>query len=361
MITRADMADSLSLGSGTATKTFVLEAHADDPVEFLRRIAGSARLEATEDAFLFLMHLDEGTFWVDQLDERFWSLHTDIQTATADRFLSRRVEEHRDLDWMWLPSNHLRHVWPGAVSQRVRTDFRGKGFLSSAETAQDLRVQLAGHEADDILDYLSRNPRYRSTVSFDGIQVAVNDPDVGQVTEGLTRMGRFAVSGDSFELHLQFVSTVVRRYRQLVELCERKAIGWSFFEPTSEREAGDSTGGLMNGGPIAIRFSREIEDLDTFLGELFAVRRPFRLWGIPEVIDGAAHVEAVDLHVGQRMRMDIGTTWMRVYLNQSGCGNSVARLITNLQHWFDSALTLVDPELQAALDAQHTSLGALAS
>ena len=61
-----------------------------------------------------------------------------------------------------------------------------------------------------------------------------------------------------------------------------------------------------------------------------------------------AEVEAVDLHVGQTLQLDIGSRWMRVYLYEGACGNTVARLISNLQHRFDGALTLKDIDIDAA-------------
>jgi hypothetical protein len=85
---------------------------------------------------------------------------------------------------------------------------------------------------------------------------------------------------------------------------------------------------------------------------MFASRRPFRLGGIPEVNDDIAEVEAIDLHVGQRLRVDVGPTWMRVYLERGSCGNTVARLVGNLQHRFDSALSFAEPALQAAFTAE---------
>ena len=63
--------------------------------------------------------------------------------------------------------------------------------------------------------------------------------------EGVSRMGRFAASGDSLELHIQFVNTVVDRYRQLVQLCEQKAISWRGWSDS------DEGGGTFSGGPIA--------------------------------------------------------------------------------------------------------------
>jgi hypothetical protein len=56
-----------------------------------------------------------------------------------------------------------------------------------------------------------------------------------------------------------------------------------------------------------------------------------------------------DLHVGQQLRFDIAPDWLRVYLFKGGCGNTVARLASNLQHHFDGALSIVDDELDAEL------------
>ena len=47
--------------------------------------------------------------------------------------------------------------------------------------------------------------------------------------------------------------------------------------------------------------------------------------------------------------MEVGHDWMRVYLHAGSCGNTVARLISNLQMRFDGALALTHPDLQDAV------------
>jgi hypothetical protein len=346
MTTRGDMAQRLSLSAGSPTKTFVLEVHTDEPIAYLADLVGSHNVEPTDDAFLFQVHLAEDVIWVDQLDGRFWSFHTDMPAAKAGVFLSRRVSSRRDLDWMWLPSDHLRHVWPGAASRRVRTNFQGSRLLGGSVPVYDVRVQLSGENAEELLDYISDDVRYRSAVSFDGVQVALDEPDLGYIQEAVNRMGRFAVSGDSLEFHFQFVRTVVQRYRRLVMLCEERAMDWTAFDRDTFE-----TGASFKGYPIHIKFSRPIPDLEIFLDELFSSREPFRLWGIPRIDGDGAEVEAVDLHVGDLLRLDFGTDWMRIYLAKGACGNTVARLVSNLQHRFDGALSFLDPELQTALKA----------
>lgn len=349
MATRADMATTLALDPTSPTKTFVLEVHTDDPTAYLVDMVGRAGLEATEDAYLFRAHVGENVFWVDQLNERFWSFHTDMPVRQASAFLREQIERRRDLDWMWLPSGHLRHVWPDSVSRQVRTRFSGERFLPNDSAVSDLRVQLSGRSAEQLLDLIQADPVYSSAVSFDSVQTTVAVQNLGVVTEGVNRMGRFAAFGDSFELHLAFIRTVVSHYRSFVELCERKAVGWDRMP---------DGGGVVSGGPITIRFRRPIEDMERFVTELLAVRRPFRLWGVPEIVSGVAQIEAVDLHVGQRLRFDIGQEWLRVYLERGNCGNTVARLVSNLQHHFDGALYLADPELDAAASAQRRAVSA---
>jgi hypothetical protein len=346
------MGRHLSLSPSSPTKSFVVEVHAPDPTSYLEDLVGQSNVEPTADAYLFRAHTEHGTFWVDQLDERFWTFHTDMPTEQAYGFLRDHVEARRELDWMWLPSEHLRHVWPGAVSRQVRTDFKGGQYIGKTTAARELKVQLSGQDADRLLDLIASDSRYRAAVSFDSIQTSVMEPEIGQISEAVNRMGRFAVSGDSLELHLLLVGAVVQRYRQLVELCEHRSITWQTFNGS-----GYETGGTVTGGPLVIELSRPVEDLNGFVDDLFSARRPFRLWGVPQLAGDTVEVEAVDLHVGQRLRMDLGRDWIRIYLEAGSCGNTVARLVSNLQHRLDGALRLKDPQLDAAVMARAPGAG----
>lgn len=358
-VTRASLSQRLRLASGNPTKTFVLDVHTDDPEAYLADLVGADNVEATSDASLHGVHLPEGDIWVDQLDERFWSFHTDMPSADAHRFLHASVESRRDLDWMWLPTEHLRQASPGRSARRVRTTFSGRQLLGPDAGTSRLDLQVTGAEVEDLLDYLAQSDKYRSAVSLSGVEVEAGDADHGRLTEGINRLGKFAASGESFELHQQFVRGVVTRYAAFVRTLEDKAIGWDPLDPDQDG------GGRLTGQPIVIAFSRPIPDRERFTQELLASRVPFRLWGLSQIVQDDAgavvEIDAVDLHVGQRLRMDIGPTWMRVYLERGSCGNTVARLASNLQHRFDSALRLVDPDLQRGFLAQTAGLGRAAN
>lgn len=85
-----------------------------------------------------------GSFWIDQLDERFWSIHTDMPARAAWARLRTEVEARRELDWIWLPSNHLRNLWPNSVAHRVHTVFGGSRLVGNLRGLRGTRRTVAG-------------------------------------------------------------------------------------------------------------------------------------------------------------------------------------------------------------------------
>ncbi|SRR6266496_1504898 len=254
--------------------------------------------------------------------------------------ITMQVERRRDLDWTWLPSSHLSRVWPGTTPKWLRCDFRGERFLPEGDRARRLQIQILGEGTEELVSLISGREAYASAVSVDQAAVRAIDPAFGVVNELVNRTGRFVVTGNSFALHQEVVRGVMSRYRRLVEQAEERLLAWHEL---------DNGGAVVQGAPITIKLSRPIQDLDGFLSELFSCREPFRLWGVPEIQESIAEVEAVDLHLGRRVRFEIGASWIRVFLYAGGCGNSIARLVSNLQHSYDASLSLFDADLAEAL------------
>src|SRR5665213_1468227 len=155
---------------------------------------------------------------------------------------------------------------------------------------------------------------------------ADNGPDRVAVPPGEAIDGCSAFDTDG-------VQSVVARYRGLVESAERAAIGMTAIHEHSPGKEENEGGCRLVGGPIELTFSRPLTDIDLFLDGLLSSREPFRLWGIAnDVSDDYTEIEAVDLHVGQRIRIEVSSTMIRIFLRTGGCGNTIARLVSNLQH-----------------------------
>lgn len=123
MRARGALAERLGKDKEACTKTIVVEVHTNDSTETLRSLFGADSVEPTSDAFLYRARVESGELWVDQLDDRFWSVHTDAPLAQVRRHLHERVQSARDLDWMWLPTQHLKRVHRHTPAQRIRTNF----------------------------------------------------------------------------------------------------------------------------------------------------------------------------------------------------------------------------------------------
>ena len=129
---RAKLAsDFAAATSRNPWKTFVLEAHADhDPTGLLEDAFANSRVEPTEDAYLHCL-VGDVNFVVDHIDHRFWNLHTTQPTGDAMPYLRRVVGSRRDLDWMWLPSDHLRGLWGNTTPTWVATNFSSGRLIPS--------------------------------------------------------------------------------------------------------------------------------------------------------------------------------------------------------------------------------------
>ena len=336
----------------TTWKTLVLEAHPGSlaPSEFLAEVFGAERVHATEDVHLHSLVLgDDVAFTVDDLDGRFWSFHSTSPTQPAVRAVQAKVSLRRDLDFVWLPTEHLRQVRPGSQPSFVKADFKGAA-TRPADDIQDLSISVRGRHADRLLDTVSRNNGHGHAFSIDRITFPIEDGDFGYVEQALNRRAHFVARGDSFALHQQVVADVIARYRAFVEAVEARTMRF--------RSLGEPGGGTLSGSPIEICFSRPLPSLPALFDELFSSREPFRLWGMYDVDDRYGECDAVDLHVGACLRLEAQPEFLRVQAYDGACGNTVARLVSNLQHHVDGALGIADPELDVLLNLNRQLLPA---
>lgn len=325
----------------TPWKTFVVEAHAEKGAEHLLKNGfGQACVQPTED--IYLHHLvGDVDFIVDHLDNRFWSFHTSMPSTDAEAYLRRVVGARNDLDWMWLPSGHLSNVWHETSLQWLAVDYHASRLSPSKDPFDDLQVQLRvrGNQADEVLRVIEK--RYRTVVPQGEVGISARDPEFGWVNERINHQGRFMANGDDFNFHQSIVRHMVGKYRRFVEAVEQRSLCWRTLP---------GGGARLSGVPVTIKFSKQISDIGLFVESLFSSREPFRLWGLYELVgDHGAEVEAVDLHIGQQLRFDVMSDCLRVYVFEGGCGNTVARLASNLQRHYDGALSIVDDELQALM------------
>jgi hypothetical protein len=320
-------------------KTYAVEVNGTvDPesaLEVLRELASAMELHPTrtgDDALLALWN-SSGSFIVDVLTPRYWLFHTAASAAWAGKFMQDAIGSSTVLDRCWFPWELLKGLMTSSGHPKwFKSDFHGSDLLPADVAARRMRMQFEGDAASDVLDVIvGSDPRLRSSTALSQVAIEVGDRRLGTNDELVTNAGRFVARGQSFELHVGFVSQAIRTYAEVVDRTESR-YGFKWFSE-------EGHGLRFEGEPVLINLGRNIEDMDRFIGGLFAAREPFRLWAVPHFVsESYVEAEVVDLHVGHRFRMDISEDMLRLYLPASACGNTVLRLVTNLQHRYNAVI-----------------------
>lgn len=343
MPSRQEMAEIMD-PRASRPKTFVVEVHEGgrSSSEILTALWPGGQVEETDDGYLQILHTDAGDAWVDSLGRRFWRFHTLAPVADMRSVLHEAIESNRWMDWLWLPTEQLENVWPDAEIRGLTTDFSTNGITESDGLADGLRIRATGSRAGTLLRKLSTLEEYKTAVSVQGVQIRADSVDYGEpLDEAVGRDGRFTAANGTFQFHEALVSRVVKRYASWVDGIEQEALSWS----------GLPNGGMLpRGGILGIRFSEPQHDVEALVEGIFSSRMPFRLWGIPEFHGGWAHVDAVDLHVGQMLTFQVAPTGVQVTIGAGVCGNTIARFVSNLQHKVDGAVEMTAPHLQSLMN-----------
>lgn len=277
-------------------------------------------------------------FFADVSDKRFLMLHTNSESRDTKAAIDGITElRHPSFDRMWLP-----HALLDAIGKDGDNTFQGFGvrFTSGfaggdaahARPLEDLRLTLSGSLARNIEFYLKGNANLKDAMAYRKVRVMRGrGPDARDyVHDDIYGDGHFAIKrGKSVQDHIDLVRTSKDRYARAVEGIEKCRLG--------ARRAGGKW--RISGEPLNFEFHKKIPDVGRFVHALFDSTRPFRLWGLEsEVEEGYYSVAAADLHTGNPLNFEIADDMMRVYLNEASCGNTVMRLLCNLQARFGAGI-----------------------
>jgi len=281
---------------------------------------------------LLLLRTRDDAFFIDTLNPRFWLLYTTATAAQLSSLMRKQLLALPAFDTAWFPAAQLDQL--EGERQWIKSSFVADDLHPGSQdgrqaSARRWRVQVEGVEPQELLEVVRRElPRYAAATALTAVGSLISGPGLtGRAFVIADYRGSFISSGDSFEtvagVLWRFVDRYERYVRQLESLYRLGAV------------AVDGVGLALDGEVAVIDLPRRIDDLPTFVAALFDCRDPFRLWAVPkEVAAGEWEANAVDLHIGQPLRLEISDQWMRVLLDEETCGNTLARLIANLQHRF---------------------------
>lgn len=336
-------------------KTYLVEANtpkrngeALDVVSFFERNTprGPIDVASTDDQSIFQLHIGRTgvPFFLDTLDRRFWVLHTIAPATDSDKAIRGLILGTRNLDSFWLPT-HQMEDWVGrlGVPRVLTTKFAVATGLYQENIPEEefldeslvFRIGALG-DARPRLNAYRESPILAANLALWSASIARRWSDGDQLTTSIvTASGKITARGNSFRLHDEIVNGLRARYATLIEEWEaRFQLRWS-----------ETDGRLTPAGETAIiEFPERLSqrDLGGVISVLFSCAEPFRLSGTPiaRSDNGQYVVKAVDLHTNHKVDFEITPGLLRAYLHSDTCGNVLARLVTNLQHYVDARIKL---------------------
>lgn len=275
-------------------------------------------------------------FFLDKTDPRFFVLHTNERSDDTARIMAKLTHDTRHaFDYAWLHSDMLERIvgMPG-------NSFRGFGVsysdhhLGSDEdddaNIEDLKLTISGSIAAKMKTLVLEDPQISRTCANSMVRIMRGAASYahGYAQDEVHYNGHFALKrGKSVDDHLALVEMCRKRYSESVESVESLRMG------TRRVDGLD----LFDGRPFDFEFPNGIENIDVFISKMFSSTAPFNLWGIKtSIADGYFGVMAIDLHTGSPLDFEIAGDMMRVYLDKGNCGNTILRLLTNLQMHHDA-------------------------
>ena len=324
------------------------------------------RLDPIDETLFRMRWPNESEDWalVEVEDERYPVIYTAVESDVASRRIDQIVDGSALLDRAWFSASMFRELWRLIVSvhqesrfsrivfehesvyQRVVDDPLGQSEESEAEESDHesgadeqplsperrrARMQITERIGRMEKAVLPWEERYDPLASI--VQMRIPAPSRGGYDVYFN--GRFTNRSDSTTSFREAVRDVMKQYRSSTQKVEDAA--WPI---RSEAQAGQR-GSI--GAPLLIRFSEPLDSgvFDRWVAALRRRNNRFRLWGTPIPRGpGKVHFYAVDNHLWQPIDLEIARDHVYALLPDGTCGNTVHRLVTNIQRFVEPKISV---------------------
>ena len=279
-----------------------------------------------------VIYIDAGT------DHRFWECFSISHSKYLDKWFHRIATREPRFDFVWLWPAFLREIQKRGKPRGFGLDYdrRRFGDKQSEDITTYLKMQIwGGSETNNLYESLSTNPQFGNKIVLSKVRMreSANGDPAEFAIQDIKFTGKFTTRGSSFDTHRGTLNFVREEYAKKVGTIEdRYRLRWS---------EGDKGNANLEG--CAIHFVPEDFTLPVaeFSQVLFNGCMPFRLLGfVDSQSDGGAVIDAVDMHTGGTLSFEVYPDVLSVYLPEGTCGNTIIRLYTNMQHYFDKRFSV---------------------
>jgi len=296
----------------------------------------------------------------------FYSIH---ESQLIDRWIKKVVCDSPELDHVWLSGLTFNVLWNKIVQinrpQRyAKIIFQHDSIYQidkETETQDEVEddddentITNIGDEEDNLEIFERRISKFqlvdKISVVHDKLkrlqeiyfplyaisQLRFPSP-VGRGGHDFYDYGKVTNRSGNFRDHRSHIIYIHRIYDALMEMTEKKI--WSSLEKETIQTPGAFQ--KLIGSPLSIKFKEPLnkETFDYWVKSTFGrTRNRFRLWGNPiRLGPKKVHIYGVDRHLWQPIFMEITDQHLTAIIPKGTCGNTVHRLVTNIQRFIDPA------------------------
>ncbi len=351
-------------------KTYMLEtvpAHVTEPsVDGLFAAVGVTLTAIDETLFRAFDQREKRVIGlVEKLLPRYPVFYSLEDSYIADRFVKNLVQQNAMLDRLWISGrafadlfkfilgNTPKHRYGRMVFQYANVYESGEyGDLESGQADSDTSVRIRDDGDQPVVERRSTKttiverlsvlekilPKMRGLYQPLNAIAQLRFPATGRGGHDFFFNGKVTNRSDSFKDHRQHVEFVLGRYKMATELTEKAA--WGSLERTSMSTAGEKR--ELLGAPVYLVFQEALSQstFKTFIHATFnRMHSRFGLWGDPVWLGQTkVHVYAVDRHIWQPLFLEITEKQLVAIVPEGTCGNTINRLVTNVQQYLDPAV-----------------------
>ncbi|MFF5536972.1 hypothetical protein ACFY71_31680 [Streptomyces cinerochromogenes] len=282
---------------------------------------------------------------VEQVDSRYLALYTLLPSNQSDKLVRTAVADNPFLDHLWLSSQSFLALWSNVLAGnsgrrygKITFEHESIYEVSEEDSAEHLpdERRTSRFTMVDKLEVMAQKmdplqQEYAPLASITQMRL----PAQGRGGHDLYYDGKVTNRSGSFVDHRTTLHAVVDMYRSLTRSVERQL--WTSVAAPS------SLGGTSLGSVAEIVFSKPLAD-DLFRRWVMSMfnnrRNRFRLTGYANWLsETKVHANAIDQHLWQPLVMEFTPARVVAVLPRGTCGNSVNRLVSNIQRFIDPKVT----------------------
>ena len=314
------------------------------------------RITSVDEAALYRVRDKEGELgFLEPLSSRHLALHSTKKTDRADKALRNAVFATAQLDFAWLAGSTFQTIWERLILPQMPERFVTFRFEHEArfedalwdEPDEELDEDWSADEVIErrastlaIAERSNQIARFLPQLQihhppFKAIKMLRIPAAEARGGYDFWSWGKVTYRAPTFRDGRTQILSITRLYEQTTRAIERRL--WLQAEKTTLRDGGESV--TLTGAPVTLTFDPPLS-LSTFQNFITTTfergQGPLRLWGNPiPLSEQKVHVYGIDLHLWKRIYLEITPRRMIVVLPRGTCGNTVHRLVTNVQRYLD--------------------------